>query len=289
MEREQIIQKFQNLNIWKREGERAPHKPLLVLYAIGKLLRDESRLTSYTDVEKKMSYLLTEFGPNRKTVPAYPFWRLQNDGIWEVSNADRIRESASGDARIIDLREYGAAGGFTETVAEQLKNDVGLTLEIVVRLLASHFPDSYFGDILQDVGIEVSFKPSTQPRDPKFRQNILEAYKHRCAICGFNVKLGDRPVALEAAHIKWRMADGPDKPENGMALCTLHHKLFDRGVFTLSEKLKVQVSEHVDKKSVGFEEWLMRFDGRKINFPQETTYHPHEDYTRWHVKEVFKG
>ena len=289
MEREQIIEKFQNLNIWEREGERAPHKPLLVLHAIGKLLRDESRLTSYTDVEKELPCLLKEFGPRRKSYRSVdPFWRLQNDEIWEVTDADKIY-THKGNASITDLRKYRAAGGFTETVAEQLKNDVGLTFEIVVRLLASHFPDSYFGDILQDVGIELSFKPITQPRDPKFRQNILEAYKHRCAICGFNIKLGDRPVALEAAHIRWRMADGPDKPENGMALCTLHHKLFDRGVFTLSERLEVQVSEHVDKKSVGFEEWLMRFDGREINVPQETTYHPHEDYTRWHVKEVFKG
>ena len=157
------------------------------------------------------------------------------------------------------------------------------------RLLASHFPVSYHEDILQAVGIELSFGLPTQPRDPKFRQNILEAYRHRCAICGFNVTVRDRPVALEAAHIKWRMADGPDKPENGIALCTLHHKLFDRGAFTLSAQLEVQVSEYVDKGSVGFEEWLMRFDGRKINFPQEVAYHPHENYTRWHVKEVFKG
>ena len=49
MEREQIIQKFQNLNVWKRKGERAPHKPLLALYAIGKLLRGEDRLMSYSD------------------------------------------------------------------------------------------------------------------------------------------------------------------------------------------------------------------------------------------------
>ena len=41
--------------------------------------------------------------------------------------------------------------------------------------------------------------------------------------------------------------------------------------------------------SVGFQEWLMRFHGHKLNFPQRQTYYPSENYTRWHVREVFQG
>ena len=82
----------------------------------------------------------------------------------------------------------------------------------------------------------------------------------------------------------------PDKEGNGIALCSLHHKLFDRGAFTLSDQLKIRVSEHVDKTSVGFEEWLKQFDGQEINFPpRKHIYYPNEDYTGWHLKEVFKG
>ena len=51
------------------------------------------------------------------------------------------------------------------------------------------------------------------------------------------------PVALEAAHIKWRQAGGPDLEVNGLALCSLHHKLFDRGAFTLSNQLVILVSD----------------------------------------------
>lgn len=290
MEREQIIQKFQNLNVWKNGEQRAVHKPLLALYAIGKLLRGESRLTSYTDIDTNLPKLLQEFGPWRDRHSAhFPFWRLQNDEVWEVTNADQIRQTSGGDAYVTDLKKYGVPGGFPEAIAEQLKNDFGLAFEIIGRLLTSHFPISYHEDILQAVGIELSFGFSSQPRDLNFRQNILEAYRHRCAICGFNVRLQERPVALEAAHIKWRMADGPDLIQNGIALCSLHHKLFDRGAFTLSEQLELQVSEAVDRTSAGFEEWLMQFDGREINFPPEEAYYPHENYIRWHLKEVFKG
>ena len=125
-------------------------------------------------------------------------------------------------------------------------------------------------------------------RDSSFRANILKAYEYKCAICGFDVTLRYQPVALEASHIKWRQADGPNIEVNGLALCSLHHKLFDRGAFTLSEERQILVSKDADG-SVGFEEWLMRFHGKKMNFPQRQSYYPAPEFTSWHVKEVFKG
>lgn len=290
MDREQIIQKFQTLNLWKRGGERAPHKPLLVLYAIGKLLRGEGRLISYVDIEENVADLLNEFGPKRNFYHAhFPFWRLQNDGVWEVPDAERIGQSSSGDAYITDLRRYDVSGGFLEPIADQLLNDAKLTFEIVQNLLDAHFPSTLHEDILQTVGIELPLRvPSRQTRDPNFRENVLKAYEYKCAVCGFDVKLRHQPVALEAAHIKWHQAGGPDIEVNGLALCSLHHKLFDRGVFTLSEHLEVLVSEYANG-SVGFEEWLMRFHGRTINFPQRQSYYPQGNFIGWHVKEVFKG
>ena len=98
----------------------------------------------------------------------------------------------------------------------------------------------------------------------------------------------NQPVALEAAHIKWHQAGGPDIEVNGLALCSLHHKLFDRGAFALSKHLEILVSDDA-YGSAGFQEWLMRFHGQKLNFPQRQTYYPNEDFTGWHVREVFQG
>ena len=75
---------------------------------------------------------------------------------------------------------------------------------------------------------------------------------------------------------------------NGLALCSLHHKLFDRGAFTLSNDLEILVSDDA-YGTAGFYEWLMRFHGEKLNFPERQTYYPDETYTRWHVREVFQG
>ena len=289
--REQILQRFETLRQWGSGGERAPHKPLLVLYAIGKLLRGEDRLISYADdIEENLKNLLREFGPRRDHYnPQFPFWRLQNDGVWEVSDADQIRQTASGDAYITDLRNYNVSGGFNETISEQLQNDSELTFDIIQSLLDAHFPPSLHEDILQAVDIEFPFQAfDTRTRTSNFRKNVLRVYEYKCAVCGFDVKLGDTPIALDACHIKWQKAGGPDEAVNGLALCVMHHKLFDRGAYTLSKRLEILVSDDAHGTK-GFQEWLMDFHGQKINFPQRRTYYPEMDFIGWHVKEVFQG
>ena len=290
MDREEIIQKFEQLRVWRDAGERAPHKPLLVLYAIGRLLREGTHLLPYSEIDDNLGNLLREFGPARANYGTqYPFWRLQNDGIWEISDADKIGQTASRDALKSDLVRHKVSGGFLEDIAHQLQSDSKLSFEIIQSLLGAHFPSSLHEDILQAVGIEFPLQTSKwQRRNSNFRANILKAYEYKCAVCSFDVKLRHQPVALEASHIKWRQADGPNTEVNGLALCSLHHKLFDRGAFTLSKQLEILVSDDV-RGSVGFEEWLMRFHGETISFPQRQSYYPAPEFTSWHVKEVFKG
>ena len=193
MNREQILRRFETLRQWGSGGERAPHKPLLVLYAIGKLLHGDNRLISYADdIEENLENLLREFGPRRDSYnPQFPFWRLQNDGIWEVTDADQIRQTASGDAYITDLRNYNVAAGFNKIISKQLQNDSELTFEIVRSLLDAHFPSSLHEDILQAVNIQLPLQAfDARIWRSNFRANILRAYEYKCAICGFDVKLG---------------------------------------------------------------------------------------------------
>ena len=291
MDRELILQKFEDLRQWGSGGERAPHKPLLVLYAIGKLLRGEDRFISYIDdIEENLKNLLKEFGPRRDNHnPQFPFWRLQNDEIWEISDADKIRQTDSGDAYITDLRNYNVSGGFNQTIFQELKNDPQLVFEVIHNLLNKHFPPSIHEDILQTVDIELPVQTfAAKTRTSNFRKNILKAYEYKCAICGFDVKLGTSPIALEASHIKWKSHGGPSETANGLALCVMHHKLFDLGAFTLSKQLQILVSDDAHG-TIGFKEWLMNYHKQKINLPQRKLYYPEVEFIGWHVREVFKG
>ena len=117
---------------------------------------------------------------------------------------------------------------------------------LVSRLLENHFPSSMHDSILDAVSMPwVQTGKRSRKRSADFRDSILRIYGYKCAICGFDGRLGHSDLGLEAAHIKWFMAGGPDTENNGISLCVLHHKLFDRGAIGISEKSVILVSELV--------------------------------------------
>lgn len=61
-------------------------------------------------------------------------------------------------------------------------------------------------------------------------------------MCGYDGQLGGESVGLDAAHVRWWAFDGPDTVDNALCLCSLHHKLLDRGVVGIDAKNQVAVS-----------------------------------------------
>jgi putative restriction endonuclease len=291
-----FLKKIQNLKIWQKGGKRAPHKPLLLLTALSYAQRNKERLLMFGDIEKPLTDLLIEFGPIRRNYqPEEPFKRLPNDGVWELKdNQNNVVEKGSRYTKS-DLKNEAIRGGFTLEIYNLIKSDKGIIGKISSILLNAHFPKTIHQDILDAIGlnIDASYQEQTtqqkkRKRDPAFRGKILEAYNYRCAICDFDVRLGNTSIALEAAHIKWHQAGGPDTENNGLALCSLHHKLLDRGALGISNKFTVIISDKVNGYA-GFQEWLMDFEGKELSPPKKDIYIPDTDFTDWHIREVFQG
>jgi putative restriction endonuclease len=184
-----------------------------------------------------------------------------------------------------------ASGNFAPQVQAALLADPTLATDIAARLLEAHFPESLHQDILSAVGLTLGAWVAgalERKRDPRFRPRLLTAYEYRCAVCGFDVRLGALPIALDAAHIQWHQAGGPDLEANGVALCVLHHKTFDLGAFTLSPNGVLLVSDQANG-TAGFEEALLRHHGRPVRPPQCADWRPKPDFLDWHRREVFKG
>jgi putative restriction endonuclease len=97
-----------------------------------------------------------------------------------------------------------------------------------------------------------------------------------------------RPIGLEAAHIKWRQARGPDEVSNGICLCALHHKMLDKGAIHFTVDLKLLLSESLHGSNPHFQD-LQRREGERIHAPQREGYYPDQQYVHWHVREVFRG
>jgi putative restriction endonuclease len=250
-----ILERFDTLNVWNRGGQRAPHKPLLVLYALGRWSRGDTGDIPFRDAERELTALLKEFGPPRRSHhPEYPFWRLQNDGVWAVHASVALKPRKSNtDPPKGELLAKAARGGFSPEVQAALRADPALISEIAPRLLEHHFPESIRPDVLAAVGLTLGGgAKADRGRDPAFRQRVLTAYEYRCAVCGFDVRLGSLSIALDAAHIRWHQAGGPDRECNGLALCVLHHKTFDLGAFTLNGEGVLLVSDQAHG-TAGFE------------------------------------
>ena len=228
-----------------------------------------------------------QFRPHRKSVHTeYSFWRLQNDDVWEIEDSDRITVGPGGDAYKSSLLRLDAHGGFPKAIHTALQEDEELAVQIATSLVDAHFPSTVRDEVLQAVGIDSGFEYSRRRlRDPGFGPAVLKAYGYQCAVCELALRMNDKPVALEAAHIKWHQARGPSQIRNGLALCALHHRLFDKGAFTLSRNLRVMVAKSVIGS--GFDRSLGQFDSKPILFPANANDLPDPEFLRWHEREVF--
>ena len=67
-----VMDLIANVRSWKSGTRRAPHKPLLLLIALARIQRGESRLIPFRgqagelDIESKLTELLREYGPTSK-------------------------------------------------------------------------------------------------------------------------------------------------------------------------------------------------------------------------------
>lgn len=296
MNRREFLQKIEDINVWKQGGLRAPNKPLLLLLAIGRVLHKRERLAAYELIEDELTSLLQRFGPPRRTVhPEFPFGRLLRDNLWEIPGNETLPRTKKGDLHVSALRKRGVKGGFPKGVDDLLRSHPELAREAAQRLLDGHFPESLHEEIRDAVRIPPTWAvrdaPRSRSRNPTFREDVLREYERRCAVCDFDVRLGNELIGLEAAHIKWHAAGGPDDVANGLALCGLHHKALDRGALGLAADevggYKVLVSSEVHGRStpVG---WFLDYHGKPLRAPRDRSRDPDPKFVKWHEKQVFR-
>lgn len=286
------VERVANLKVWRQRGERAPHKPLLLLYALSRLQRTGSSSMTYADAEGDLDTLLTEFGPPRKTSPSYPFHHLTSDGLWTV--ATRAGTGSPGDTRKA-LRESQAVGSLAPDFAGAVDKDPVLFASVVKAVLDANFPASLHESILMAIGLDVDLSEAlhratttqTRRRDPAFREMVLTAYEYRCAVCRYDGRVQLQSVGLEAAHVRWWQAEGPTEVGNALALCALHHQLLDRGAIGLTADHRIQVSSHFIGQSDAVTA-LVALAGHPLLHPQPGQPLPQPSHVSWHAGEVFR-
>lgn len=286
--RRDVLASFADIRCFEARGERAPNKPLLLLYALGRLQAEGRERLAYDETHEDLARLLRQFGsPRQRVHPEQPFGRLRADGLWELQLADDpALWTASGDLKVKGAREVGVTGGLPAGMAQRLRKDPALLREVVHQLLDSAFPPSLHPAILDAVGLDLEIPGAARQRDPRFAYEVLKAYRRRCAFCGLGLRLGDGVVGLDAAHIRWHAAGGPSTIANAMALCVLHHRLFDQGALTLDLDHHIRLSDELSGE--GLHE-IGRLEGQLPGLPDHEADKPAAEHLVWHHGQVFKG
>jgi len=298
----------------EHQGQRLPYKQLVLLYALGKLAAGVSE-TKYADAEQDLKRLMNRYAKaGSGQHPEQPVWRLQNNpgtaaNIWSVRSSDPtepIGEGSGGNPLVPDLRARGLFGLSPEAVEMFESNPplIGMAAAIIADSIVT---ETIRDDLLRDVNLsnqpgatpedqdlQIAMQLAQHPhivvrrrkRDPSFARLVKDAYDESCAVCGVRPRLAGESFGLEAAHIRWIQYDGPNDVQNGICLCRMHHVAFDRGAFTISERMSIQVSEALDRSSETTQ-LLGRFEGAELRSPKQALSRPAADACEWHRREVF--
>ncbi|MFV9482293.1 HNH endonuclease [Christiangramia sp. ASW11-125] len=95
-----------------------------------------------------------------------------------------------------------------------------------------------------------SEKVTVNHRQYKRNNKIIALIKilrnFECQICGYYVKKRNGGKYIEAAHIRPKHKQGPEKPENILLLCPNHHKEFDFGELTIKNHTNENIEFHLN-------------------------------------------
>lgn len=294
--RRQVLDRLASLRQHQRGGQRSPHKPLLVLLALSRLAETGSSELPWSAAEPLLGGLIAEFGPPSRTSraqsAAYPFTRLRADGVWVLDQDVQMD-------LVGPLASNHVSGRFEASMESALRDDAGLARAAARALVLSNFPETVAPDVLAAVGLDPDAvlgsadgsgdvgAAGRRRRDPGWRAAVLQAWDRQCAFCQYDGQVAGASAGIDAAHVRWFTFDGPDELDNGLALCVLHHKLFDLGALGLDLNLQVLVSGMFTARTPAGRA-VYELHGRPLA-PRPGTTTPAAEHITWHSRQVFKG
>lgn len=282
-----VIARITGIRRYARDGFVAPNKPLTLLWALRRVEEGEPRLAPFALAEEQLQPLLEAYGtPGTSAVHA--FWRLQNDGLWEVAADGDLAPRSSGQEPTLASMRAHASGGFEESVFEALAGSSALR-EAVNSILLEQLHESAPAGVLVPPTAGARQTVERLARHAAFRRGAMAAFGARCAVCGWSARHRNRPVALAAAHVHPLEHSGPDAAGNGFVLCFHHHALFDAGFFAYDEERRLVVSGSWQEEGRGGMPSLLDYAGASLPEPSDPAWSVRDRHLQWHRENVFAG
>lgn len=118
-----------------------------------------------------------------------------------------------------------------------------------------------------------------------FRRTVLASYNSACCVCGLNI----RSLLIASHIIPWSINESArSEPENGLCLCSIHDRAFDRGLIAVSEEFQLIVARKIIPSKQRFVRTaLVEFHGQPLQMPGR--FLPRQQFLAWHRQNIFRS
>jgi putative restriction endonuclease len=152
-----------------------------------------------------------------------------------------------------------------------------------------------FEDAVNSLGIDTQERES-QPvyrlaretgRSARFKNRVLSGYRFTCALTGYRITTAEQLGIVEAAHIHALSSSRNNDSDNGLALTPTAHALFDLGLWSVSDDLRILVRPATDfteeTPAGGFS--LRCYGGRSLHLFAAGMLRPNPAHLAWHRRQ----
>ncbi len=293
------LSRFTALRVDPDKGKgRAPHKPLLLLAVLDLIetgLLTDGWVTRSPDLVVRFQNFWPIVEPRRQNHGdiCMPFHALSNDGVWKVIDDDGRPSRAKGTSTRAQISDD----------LLPLLADSKFRAQLRRLLVTTYFPPNEQVSLFAALGFEV--KPDSPElsalaedqakyrvaketgRSARFKTQVVSGYQFTCALTGYRLTTVDQAGIVEAAHIYQHAKSRNNDPDNGLALTPTAHALFDLGLWSVADDLRVLVKPAAvfteEFPVAGFS--LRALAGRPLFLRSSTKLRPHPDHLRWHRQE----
>lgn len=269
----------------------APHKPLLLLSILdlaesGKLQgRVITRTPELVLRFRELGTLIANRWPTRLDL-RLPFYHLKTQGFWEAFTAEMRLAQASDSCMVIEL----AAEFFA------LLTDRDFRMKARLVLVSHYFTEVGQAALFEFLGLTTTRSArdanavlakaladgKRKGRSARFQVRVVDDYFHTCALTGYRCFTVDGASLVDAAHIEAWAKTQNDDLTNGLALSKNAHWMFDAGLWTVDDDLRVIVRAHRFSEAGPDAQQLRSYAGRHLQFDPKAKLRPAAECLRRH-------
>lgn len=234
---------------------------------------------------RELGTLVADRWPTRLDL-RLPFYHLKNQDFWQAFTAEMAPAQASETCAVIELNQ-----DFFKLLADR---DFRVKARLV--LVSHYFTEPEQAALFEFLGLAPGRATKTanqvlakaladgkrNGRSARFQVRVVDDYFHTCALTGYRCFTVDGGSIVDAAHIEGWAKTQNDDLTNGLALSKNAHWMFDAGLWSVDDHLRVIV--HPTRfAEAGPDAYLLRnYAGRHLQFDPKAKLRPSVESLRRH-------